>query len=523
MPSSTAAKWAWGARLTPALARLAAALAMAAALATVAVLAAGCGKPAVTPGASGAAAGAPGPAAGASAAGGAAAAARPPQPQPGSALDSQLVIYIREAQASGLPLVWNIRKIALEQAGGNQLVIPGTEVTLRTSDIDQGQKLVAVLEVPKGEYTGLTLFTRDVAFEDTRQPVSAEANFVTVAYPFSAVSGNAKTILMVAEFAAPGADRSAFRFQPQLRIEDEPAELKGKLIYVSNEMSSNISVIDKALRRVVRTIYVGTRPSAIAADRRRNRLYIADRRAGALYEMDMISQHLLKALEMDYVDEPVHIEPVPSKDLLMVVAYGSDAVHLVDPFTLQIIETVAVGDGPVDALFSEFWNLAFVVNQLDNSVSVLNLDDRPVKVDTTLFVDLRPSGATLDGSMGWLYVTNSGSYNLSAIKLETLAIERVFPVGIGATDVILDPYGRQLYVAMAETAEIICVDPYTGVTTRNIRMPGRPGRLAFDSEDKKLYVTIPEADAVMVVDTITGEIQYRIETGNQPSSMATRF
>jgi YVTN family beta-propeller protein len=472
----------------------------------VLALAAGCGAPAKSPETT------------------PAATARPPDAaRPGFALEAQLVIYVRQPQASGLPLVWDIRKIALEQADGNQLTIPGTEVTLRTSAIDLGQKLVAVVEVPKGEYTGLTFFTRGVYLEDTRAAVSAEANFVTVTHPFSVVSGNAKTILMVAEFAPPGADRALFKFQPRIYVEDEPTAFKGKLVYVSNEMSSSVSVIDKALGRVVETVYVGNRPSAIGADLRRNRLYIADRGAGAIYEMDMISQHLLKATQIDYVDEPVHIEPVPSRDLLIVVNNGSDTIHLVDPFTLQVIETLAVGDGPVDAVYSQFWDLAFVVNSLDNSISVVDLDQHPAVVDTTLSVELRPSAVTIDDSMGWLYVANRGSYNLSVIKMETLAVERAVQVGIGAGDVVLDPYGRRLYLAMTEASEVLCVDPYTGVTNYEVRLPGRPGQLMFDLEDKKLYAAVPEANVVVVIDPITREIQNRIETGRQPSSMAIRF
>jgi len=437
--------------------------------------------------------------------------------------DAQVVIYLRTPQESALPLVWEIRRMALEKPDGTQVGIPGTEVTVRTSDLDFGQKLLAIAEIPRGEYTGLTLFTREIYFEDTRAPAATEANFVTASHPFTVVAGNAKTVLLVADLAPGGSDRAQFKFRPRVQIEDEPAALKGKLVYVSNEFSSNISVIDKALRRVVQNLYVGTRPSAMAADQRRNRLYIADRRAGALYEMDMISQHLLKALQIEYVDEPVHIEPVPSKDLLIVVNNGSDTIHLVDPFTFQIIETLTVGDGPVDAIYSEFWDLAFVVNSLDNSISVVDLDTRPATVTSRLPVELRPSGVTIDDSMGWLYVANEGSNNLSVIKLETLAVERSVPVGSGAGDVVLDPYGRRLYLAMTNTGEVLCVDPYTGVTNYSVRLPGRPGKLAFDPEEKKLYAAIPEAGAVVVIDIITREIQDWIETGDGPSSMALRL
>jgi YVTN family beta-propeller protein len=437
--------------------------------------------------------------------------------------ESQLVIYLRESQPSSLPIVWDIRKIALDKADGNQVVVPRTEVTLATSDLDQGQRLVSVSDIAPGQYAGITIFTGAVSYEDTGSPVATEAGLTTVQHPFSIVGGNAKTLLLAADLAPPGADRAAFRFQPRVSIDDEPASFKGKLVYVSNELSSNVSVIDKTLKRVVKNVYMGTRPSAMAADLRRNRLYIADTRAGAIYEMDMISQHLLKATQIEYVDEPVHIEPLPSKDLLIVVNSGTDTIHLVDAFTLSVTATITVGDGPVDAVYSPLWDLAFVVNLWDNTVSVIDFERQPAIVDTTLQVGQRPSGITIDDSMGWLYVSNSGSTTLSVIKIETMAVERSVAVGIGAGDIALDPYGRRLFLSMTETDEVLCVDPYTGVMVYSVSLPGKPGRLMFDPDEKKLYVAVPTENGVAVIDTITRKIQNWIETGRGPSSIAMRL
>jgi YVTN family beta-propeller protein len=274
---------------------------------------------------------------------------------------------------------------------------------------------------------------------------------------------------------------------------------------------------------VAKNVFVGLRPSSVAADQRRNRLYIADRKAGAVYEMDMIGQILLKATQLEFVDEPVHIEPLPVKDMLMVVNFGSDTVCLLDAFTLQVAETIPVGDGPVDAVYSPIWDLAFVVNLLDNSLSVIDFETQPPAVDTTIEVGLRPTGITIDDSMGWLYVSNSGSTDMSVIKLETMAVERTVSVGMGAGDIMLDPYGRRLFLSMTNTNEILCVDPYTGVLIYSVRLPSQPGRLMFDPDEKKLYAAVPARNAVVVVDTITREIQDWIETGERPSGVALRL
>jgi len=435
---------------------------------------------------------------------------------------SQLAIYARQSRASGLPLSWDIRRIVLDKVDGTQVNVPGTEVTLRTDDLDRGQKLVAISEAPEGEYKGLTLFTRGVYFTDTGEPIPTEATLVSATHAFSIVAGNATTIVLAADLAEPGQPRASFKFRPTVTVDEEPSAVKGKAVYVSNELSSNISVIDKAAKRVVKNVFVGMRPSAVAADQRRSRLYIADRKAGAVYEMDMMSLHLLKATQIEFVDEPVHIEPILVKDLLMVVNFGSDTVILLDAFTLQLVETISVGDGPVDAIYSALWDVAFIVNLLDNSLSVIDFETQPPAVDTTIEVGSMPTGITIDDGMGWLYVSNSGSTELSVIKIETMAVERTVPVGIGAGDIVLDPYGRRLFLSMTDTNEILCVDPYTGVTIYSVRLPSKPGKLMFDPDEKKLYAAIPGKNAVVVIDTITREIQNWIETGEVPSSIALK-
>jgi YVTN family beta-propeller protein len=451
------------------------------------------------------------------------AADRTAQPQEAAGPGTQVIVYVSQAEPNALPLVWEIRKIALVRSDGTQIALPGTDVVLRTGDLNRGQQLVAITEGPAGAYTGLAIFTRAVYFEDTRATIFDAANVVAVTHSFSVVPGSTKTLLLAVNLAPAGADRNAFRFEPAVAIEDEPATIKGKIVYVANELSSTVSVIDKATKQVIKNVVVGSRPTALATENRRNRLYIADSKAGEIYEMDMINQRILKATQIEFIDEPVHIEPLPSKDMLMVVNYGSDTVYLVDTFTLEVVDTIEVGDGPVDAAYSAIWDLAFVVNKMDNTVSVLDMGLERPAVTNKIDVGLRPSGITIDDSMGWLYVSNSGSTDLDVIKLETIGIERTLQVGIGAGDIAFDPYGRRLFLSMIDTNEILCLDPYTGVIIFTVRLPASPGNLMFDLDEKKLYAAVPSEDTVIVVDPITRAIQYWIETGDSPVAMAIRL
>jgi YVTN family beta-propeller protein len=446
-----------------------------------------------------------------------------PEPEVTPTGESQMVLYARSTEPARLPIKWDIRKISLNRHDGSQVDLPGSAMILDTRELERGQKLLAISDVEEGRYQGLTIFTRKAFYDDTGDMLTVETNFLTISHPFSIIPGNAKTMTLLVDLADQGQPRESFEFEPLLAVEDENPRPRGKLIYVANELSSNISVIDKGLKRVVYNVFVGTNPTALGADHRRNRLYIADRRDGVIYEMDMIRQHLLKATQIEFVDEPIRIEPVPAKDLFMVVNYGSDTVYLMDSFTSQIVETIEVGDGPVNAAYSAFWGLAFVLNRIYGTVSVLNLRDEPVVVDTTLQVELEPTGLAIDDALGWLFVTNSGSTDLSIIKIETMAIEKSVTVGTGAADVVFDPTGRRIFVGMIYTNEILCIDPYTGVLAYSIKLPSRPGKLLFDPDERKLYAAVPERNAVAVIDPMARKIQDWIETGERPSSIAIRL
>jgi YVTN family beta-propeller protein len=451
-----------------------------------------------------------------------------PKPQPQKPrivgeVHGQIVIYTRPVSPVPHPIRWEIRKVSLTRTDGSQFDIRGSASDITLNATRKEQRLITISEASSGDYAGLTVFTRGVYFSDTGQTVPVDLAVSSLDHRFSVNSGDAKTLIILLDIQDGGEGRQGFRFDPVLSVEDEDPNPSGKLIYVANELSSNISVINKDLGHVIYNIFTGTAPYALGADNRRDRLYISDRKDGVIYEMDMTGNHLTRANEIEFVDEPVHIEPLPVKDSFIVVNYGTNSIYVVDAFTFQIVETVEVGEDPVDAVYSAYRDLAFVANEAFGTISVLDMSKSPVEVDTTLQVELEPAGLVIYDADDYVFVSNSGSADLSIIDLETMAIERTITVGVGAGDIAFDPFGRRLYVSMGRSSEILCVDPFTGVVTYTIGLPAHPGRILFDSDDKKLYVTVPDLNAVAVVDPLIRAVAYWIDTGYRPMSLAARL
>ena len=59
---------------------------------------------------------------------------------------SQMILYVRSDAPSNAPVVWEIRKIALDRADGTQVDIRGSSTSLRISEIEGAQKILHIAE-----------------------------------------------------------------------------------------------------------------------------------------------------------------------------------------------------------------------------------------------------------------------------------------------------------------------------------------------------------------------------------------
>jgi len=436
---------------------------------------------------------------------------------------SQIVVYARAVSPISLPLTWNIRKVVLNRADGSQVEVPGSETSLSLSGIQGGQKLLLVSQADAGNFSGISIFTDDVISEVNGEALPTESRIVTINHSFTIVPGNTKTLNVLLDWKYAGDLRENPQLEAEFSIEEDVPNRARRMIYVSNETSSNISVIDRDLKRVIQNIFVGSKPFALAADQRRKRIYIADRQDGVLYEMDMVSSRLTRATEIEYVDEPVHIEPIPSADVYLVLNYGSHRVYIMDSFTSEILETVDVPENPIDAVYSPTYNRVFVLCKRWGMLAALDISTRPVVVDTLIRVEQQPMGMAIDDTNEWLFISNSGSVDFTVFEIRRMAVERTIAIGTGAGDVVFDPSSRRLYIGMLDTNEVLCLDPFTGVMVFRTSLPTRPGRMYFEPDEKKLYVTLPKSNAVAVIDPLSHRISHWIETGLGPTSVTAGF
>ena len=142
------------------------------------------------------------------------------------------------------------------------------------------------------------------------------------------------------------------------------------LVFVSNEGSGNVSVINPSTDRIVGSFAVGSGPYGITYDPAANTLYVANSGSGTVS-----------------------------------VVSASSYTPLVAP--------ISVGGEPHDALYDSSTGTVFVSNSETDRVSVIDATDNAVT--TTISVGSKPTGMALDPVSDSVYVANDGSDTISVI------------------------------------------------------------------------------------------------------------
>ena len=189
------------------------------------------------------------------------------------------------------------------------------------------------------------------------------------------------------------------------------AESPGYLVFVSNERSGDVTVIDGATDSVVGTFPVGKRPRGIHATPDGRRVFVT------------LSGSPRMAPGLDENRAPADKR--------------ADALGVIDPSARKLIDRWHVGSDPEQFAISKDGKFAFIANEDDASVSIVDLD----------------SGQ----SRGRIKVSEE-------------------PEGVG-----VNPANGEVYVTCEEKGEVFAIDPGQQRVIGTIETGGRPRSVAFSS------------------------------------------
>jgi YVTN family beta-propeller protein len=287
------------------------------------------------------------------------------------------------------------------------------------------------------------------------------------------------------------ADSAATSGAPSATSESPATGTAGR-VFVTNEGSGDISVVDVATARVVATIPVGKRPRGIRASADGRLLYVA--LSGSPIAPPGVDEDTL---------------PPPDK--------AADGIGVVDVATLRLQRVVKGGSDPEQTAISADGTKLFVANEDVGEVSVIEIASG--KVLATLAVGGEPEGVDLRPDGGVVYVTAEEDNQVSVIDTATLKVVATIKVGPRPRSTAFLPDSSRAYVTSENGGSVAVIDARSHKVLETITLPGamvRPMGVVATADGRQLLVTTGRGKMLVVIDTATNMPVGTIEVGQRP-------
>ena len=195
-----------------------------------------------------------------------------------------------------------------------------------------------------------------------------------------AVTSGGKTSNVTEIVILPNVGQGAF---PNGNHDDDPSRKISSIAWVpgtslaliTDENDDVVRVLDVKRKQVVRTIQLpaGSDPADVAVNSAGTLAVVAERDLGKAAIIDLIANRVLAQLMVGGGPSNVAI----AGNLAIVVNQDTDSVSILNLLTRTVVVTIPVGRGPRSVAVDTLANRAYVTNQNDGTVSVINLSMTP--------------------------------------------------------------------------------------------------------------------------------------------------
>lgn len=311
-------------------------------------------------------------------------------------------------------------------------------------------------------------------------------------------------------------------------------------IYVTNERSGDLSVIDGITYEVIATVPLGKRPRGIHASPDRQTIYVAlsgspiappgvdestlpppDKKADAIGVFDVRQNKLLTLIHAGSDPEEFDL----SKDGTLLYCSNEDVgqTSIVEIATGKVIATIPVGPEPEGVTTSPDGKTVFVTSEQGGTIAVIDTATR--KTIKTIPVGNRPRDVAFfpDGATAYVTRENDGVISIvDAIKHQPIQTIELGPQGeIKPMSVLLSRDAKTAYVSSGRGKRVFVIDTATNMVTASIEVGDRPWGIALSPDEKTLFTANGPSNDVSVVDLTKRMVIKKIKVGGSPWGVLT--
>ena len=291
-----------------------------------------------------------------------------------------------------------------------------------------------------------------------------------------------------------------------------PAWAAGYQIFVSNEHSGDVTVIDGGDFKVVGTFPVGKRPRGIHVSPDGKLVYVA--LSGTPIEgppqLDAQGNPILKKNNKSDDDDDDDAKADKS----------ADGIGVIDVAQRKLTKKISAGSDPEEFVLSKDGTHIYVSNEDIKTASVINIASG--KVEHIIPVGREPEGVGVTPDGKQFYVTCETGGDVFAIDTTSFKVVGHFTVPVRPRSIDFLATAAVGFIPSESKGQLNIIDTATPKLLKTIDLPpgSRPMKVKVSLDGRVVYVTDGRAGTVSVVDTQSYAVSATIKVGTRPWGVA---
>src|SRR3970040_1301623 len=318
---------------------------------------------------------------------------------------------------------------------------------------------------------------------------------------------------------------------------DRPALAATNKVFVADEESSTVSVLDAGLCRKTPAGSLGREPHNVQISPDGKLAWVTNNgeqampgmgkgghaamsAGGEVWAIDTASHAVVAKIPVG--KHPAHVVLTPDGRFAYVTNGGEDTVSAVDIEARKVVATIAVGAYPHGIRVSPSGQEAYVANLKGGSVSVIDIRSQKEVAQIPVGKGPAQTGFAPDGRLAFVSLSQENKVAL----FDPAARKVVKTIGVGTVpiQVYATPEGTTLFVANQGTRQkpgktVSVIDLAGGKVTSTVQTgPGAHG-VVVDREGRYAYVTNIYENSVSVLDVSSAKVVRNVRGGEAPTGI----
>jgi YVTN family beta-propeller protein len=276
-------------------------------------------------------------------------------------------------------------------------------------------------------------------------------------------------------------------------------------IFVSNERSGDLTIINGQDFSVAATLPVGKRPRGIHVSPDGKTVYVA------------VSGTPLEAPpQIDAHGNPIFEKKKGGDEDDAEADKTADGIVRVDAATRTVAGKLSAGSDPEEFALSSDGKQIYISNEDTKSASVIGIASG--KVEHIIPVGAEPEGVTTRPDGKQFYVTCEAGGDIYVVDTGTFKAVGHFKVNGRPRSVAFVSSGATAFIPSESSGELNVVDAATATVTKTIALPAgsRPMKVWVSADDSEVYLTNGRAGTVSVLDAQSQALFHSIKVGTRP-------